>query len=769
MKTKIPGLTWKHNFFDFTRLATIALLVVIAMAWGTAAVDAQQFWRTDGVSAAWTGNNWGASAAGPFATAYAANSDAQFTANAAVTFATAAIGNVTVAANQTVTVTAGGTATFGALGSGGLVRTFDIGSGATLTWQSQTITATSTAGLIKNGSGTLDLGSLTWTTSMNGGFTLNAGTLIVVGNKSQGNGVLNLNGGTLQTSGSHDYTPASIVIGGDFALAGTGNQDWDAATTIALGAATRTIANNTTSGSRQFRGQISGGSGAGLNFTGSGGAQIYLGNAGNTFDGPFAITGGEVVVNDNGALGATTAITVDGGRLTMASMNTAGTASALTAATIASGKNIFMGASANTSISIQGGTGVTTYNGVIADKPGSTGAWAKQGAGKLVLGGASTFSGNVSINNGTVQLTTGDNRLPTGATVYLGQAASANLGTLDLNGRNQTIAGLNSTAGINATVAKNMVTNSSATPATLTLAGSGAYSYGNGTTNNSGVIAGPVNLVVNGSGTNTLGDTNTYTGTTSISAGTLALSGTGAIAGTPQVAIAAGATFDVSAAGFTFAGAGPVQTLAGGSSSGTANLNATGKTVTLAAGANALFHIVVGGSPTVGKISVAGALTLNNNVVTVSIDSGTLPPGTNQLLACTGTLTGSANSTPVITGAGSLGGSASIRTTVGVGGHVDLVVSQSTASVSVTASENPSGFNDPVSFTATLPSDATGNVVFASTNGPISTNVITAGVAVSGVLSTLPRGTNVITAVYGGDVNYLGNVGTLNQIVTRAC
>src|SRR5207248_1978509 len=124
---------------------------------------------------------------------------------------------------------------------------------------------------------------------------------IVSGNKALGNGSLTLSGGTLQSSGTRVFTPTSITIGGDFAFSGTGNANWDAATTIALGSSTRTINNNTTSGSRQLRGLISGGAGAGLAFSGTGGAQIYIGNTGNAFDGPIAISGGEVVFNDNGA------------------------------------------------------------------------------------------------------------------------------------------------------------------------------------------------------------------------------------------------------------------------------------------------------------------------------------------------------------------------------------------------------------------------------------------------------------------------------------
>src|SRR5208283_1257079 len=103
---------------------------------------------------------------------------------------------------------------------------------------------------------------------------------------------------------------------------------------------------------------------------------------------------------------------------------------------------------------------------------------------------------------------------------------------------------------------------------------------------------------------------NTYNGATTISNGTLALVAPGLITNTPQVSIAAGATFDASAlAGYTFAGANPVQTLAGISTNGAGNVNATGNTLTLASGAKGLLAAAGGASPTVGKISVAGSLT----------------------------------------------------------------------------------------------------------------------------------------------------------------
>ena len=87
--------------------------------------------------------------------------------------------------------------------------------------------------------------------------------------------------------------------------------------------------------------------------------------------------------------------------------------------------------------------------------------------------------------------------------------------------------------------------------------------------------------------------------------------------------------------------------------------------------------------------------------------------------------------------------------------------------VTLSSSENPSGYKDSVSFAVNLPADATGSVAFASTNGPISTNTVSGGVATSLSITNLPRGTNVITATYSGDTNYLGVTVSLNQIVTN--
>jgi len=203
----------------------------------------------------------------------------------------------------------------------------------------------------------------------------------------------------------------------------------------------------------------------------------------------------------------------------------------------------------------------------------------------------------------------------------------------------------------------------------LTLDGSGTGGITFGSTS---VISGSGGLTVDrsGGGVVTLGGANTYTGTTTINAGTLAMSA-GSLAST-NIVLMSGATFDVSAlSGFSVASG---RWLGCGSTSGTAIVNATGKTLTLASGALLAFQ-ADGTAATVCKMVVTNNLALNNNVVTVNVQGSTLTPGTYRLMECTGTLTGAAYGDAMMTGMPlSTGCFGFIQTTAGTAGYVDLVV-----------------------------------------------------------------------------------------------
>ena len=99
-------------------------------------------------------------------------------------------------------------------------------------------------------------------------------------------------------------------------------------------------------------------------------------------------------------------------------------------------------------------------------------------------------------------------------------------------------------------------------------------------------------------------------------------------------------------------------------------------------------------------------------------------------------------------------------------GTASGAIVQASTFVGASSTNNPSGYKASVSFLATLPADATGNVLFSSTNGAFSTNSLSGGTTTSLSITNLPRGTNVITVAYLGDGNYVGSTNSLNQIVT---
>jgi hypothetical protein len=93
-------------------------------------------------------------------------------------------------------------------------------------------------------------------------------------------------------------------------------------------------------------------------------------------------------------------------------------------------------------------------------------------------------------------------------------------------------------------------------------------------------------------------------------------------------------------------------------------------------------------------------------------------------------------------------------------------ITPAAVSITLSSSSNPVGFRDNVSFTETLPIDATGTVTFR-TNGVAFASGSVSGGTFSGSISNLLRGTNTITASYSGDANYSAATNLLAQIVTN--
>ena len=517
-------------------------------------------------------------------------------------------------------------------------------------------------GFIKEGTGVL----VTVGGAYSGGFTLNAGTVIARGTDALGGSatnVLTLNGGVVAGNASRSFSNlkfgGGIVIGGNVQFGelstivaqalSTANLSF--ANNVSLGAVNR-IFTQGNSGTNTFSAIISNTGSEGITFAANANTdgRFEITNAANTFTGNIGINGGEVRFTSDGSIGnAANDIIIDGGRF--------GKASDTTTVTLGAGRDIYVGDGAGTSIS-SASTGTLIYNNAIANKVGETGSWAKQGGGTLELGGVSTYTGNTVINNGILKLTTGNNRLPIGTVVSLGQAADTNLGTFNLNGQSQEIAGLVSTSGTYAAAAKNTVTSATAAALTINVANGVTHTYGDGTAANSGVITGALLLEKIGSGTQVLGDANTFTGGTTISAGTLQV-GAGGTTGT-----LAGAITNNAALVFNHSGAITAANLISGTGSVTkqgagiltlSGANTYTGTSTISAGTLLVGHLTALGT---GAVTVSGGiLNLNTanlggqiaNVITVT--SGSVIGG---IAASAADTAGTVAVTTVLTGAADL-------------------------------------------------------------------------------------------------------------------
>ncbi len=162
-------------------------------------------------------------------------------------------------------------------------------------------------------------------------------------------------------------------------------------------------------------------------------------------------------------------------------------------------------------------------------------------------------------------------------------------------------------------------------------------------------------------------------------------------------------------------------------------------TTTLPPGTTGTVTITSGGT-------TLGSGPVNSTTGTVTITTTTLPVGTDPITATYG---GDTNNGPAT-------------------GTTTQTVSKPTPTVGLTSSLNPSTFNQPVTFTATVPAGVTGTVTFLDGSATLGSGTINNG-TVTFTTSTLNAGTHIITASYGGDTNNgPATSAPLSQIVNKA-
>jgi autotransporter-associated beta strand protein len=231
------------------------------------------------------------------------------------------------------------------------------------------------------------------------------------------------------------------------------------------------------------------------------------------------------------------------------------------------------------------------------------------------LGAAGTYTGTTTITTST----TGNsnyviagihNALPTGTVLTIdgGNGAGSGRATgYNLDGFNQTLAGLTNVTG--RTSRAQRVLNTSETLSTLTIDNTSDHTFSGNIGHNTNLGAAAVNLGLtkSGSGTFTLRNTNLYTGPTLINAGTLSLATAGTINATSGITINGSTAKLLQTSNTAIA---PAVTLTEGTLTGSGTVN----TVTVGSGTGGIVsnnNGVAGAALTISTLTFDGAATVN--------------------------------------------------------------------------------------------------------------------------------------------------------------
>jgi autotransporter-associated beta strand protein len=266
---------------------------------------------------------------------------------------------------------------------------------------------------------------------------------------------------------------------------------------------------------------------------------------------------------------------------------------------------------------------------------------------------------------------------------------------------------------------------------------------------------------MNGAGLLTLSGTNTYSGTTTISSGTLALGAAGTVNSTTQIAVAAGATYDVSAiASYTLSSSTSLSASGTGTTVGSTAATIKGATtVNLGAQGVSLTFTPTSftGDTTHPSLLVSqGALTLSNNTISVNnTGSSALGPGTYRLIQVTGgIINGAPNSTVSVTGSGLVAGATAALSVSG--GNVNLVVKGTPAFSNLTSSQSTTYGTTSVVLNGNLSANgasypANGEMITVTINGNAQNTTIsdaTGGFSIGYNPSTIPASFSAYTITY---------------------
>jgi hypothetical protein len=251
---------------------------------------------------------------------------------------------------------------------------------------------------------------------------------------------------------------------------------------------------------------------------------------------------------------------------------------------------------------------------------------------------------------------------------------------------------------------------------------------------------------------------------------------------------------------------GVVAFTTGGTTLGTANVNASGVAVlstnALNAGSQPVVATYNGNTNYAGSSSISIVEVVNQTATTTSASATPLSPQAGQTVTVTATITSTTIAPPgsvtftengVSLGTGTLTNGIATLTSgtlptgtnvitvtyvgdsnyIGSSSAVTVVVTPATSATILSASTNPQAFGQPVIFTAAVSSADTGiggSVSFLDGATTIGMGAVNASGLATFTTSTLAFGPHTITAVYGGDTNHATSTSTAvtERIVQQA-
>ena len=631
--------------------------------------------------------------------------------------------------------------------------------------------------------------------------TLQIGTFAgaITGNVTAGSGTLDL----LRLNGSGTQTFNASEIGtkytgfdsfekngtGTWTLSGTGNQNWSVAAGTLQGDTTSMSGNlAVSSGANVTFNQSTGGTTSGIisgagSLTKTGNSTLVLTGT-NTYSGGTTISGtNDSAINvsaDNNLGAASGTLTLDGGQLQYgASFN--------------STRNITLTNGTTSSINVQGFN--STLSGVIS----GSGSFGKNGTGLLTLTGTNTFTGDVGIYNGTLNVNA-DANLGTGAkNIYIGGATlqfasgfttskqiviGTSPATIDTNGNNATLSGqIRNAGGSTAQLIKtgagtlslrgtntysggttisggivNITADNQLGSGALTfnggtlqlggsvaglgrnivLAGNGNINTNGNTTSTQGTISGAGNLTKSGTGTLIIANSSSYTGNTSVTGGTLQIAADNRLGAASGTLTLNNGTLQLTG---TLTSARDVSI---GASGGT--INTGGNSGTLNGVVSGSGRLTKSGSGTLtlsGTNTYTGGTTISGGVLSIS-DNSNLGATSGGLTLNGGTLQQTADITS--SRAISLGASNGVINTQNFGGTYSGVIS-GTGSLTKTGSGTMSltGANTYTGGTTVSAGNLRGNTTSLQGNITNNANVTFNQVSTAGTYSGIMSGTGTLT------------------------